>query len=109
VFFVALRAGLIFQCVRFLGPVISATIVAVISLALFWRVQMRISELSEAVGVPTHTLRRLAAKGVIPARRLRTNNAHWNFARSDVETIRATLIEGGLIEEEVKTTEKKRK
>ncbi len=60
---------------------------------------MRSGELSEIIGVPDRVLRRLAKMGVIPAKRLPSKRAHWNFAKADVDTIRLTLVEAGVIEE----------
>lgn len=59
---------------------------------------MRVGELAKATGVSDQTLRRLAALGLIPAKRLPLKSAHWRFAAADLESIRQTLAESGLIE-----------
>jgi DNA-binding transcriptional MerR regulator len=63
---------------------------------------MRVGELAEAVGVPDRILRRLAKMGVIPAKRLPSKKAHWNFAKADLDSIRQILTDAGVIEEPVK-------
>jgi len=61
---------------------------------------MRVGELAKALGVRDWTLRRLAKRGIIPARRLpSTPRAHWNFRAADLAEIRAILIDAGVIEE----------
>jgi len=40
--------------------------------------------------------------GVIPAKRLPTGRAHWNYATADLESIRRTLVDAGVIEEPAK-------
>jgi predicted site-specific integrase-resolvase len=63
---------------------------------------MKCGELARELGVSDLVLRRCAKLGIIPAKRLPTKSAHWRFAQADVESIRATLINAGLIEEPVK-------
>lgn len=60
---------------------------------------MRSGELAKILGVPDRVLRRLAKIGLIPAKRLPTKQSHWNFSKADVELIRTTLTDAGLIEE----------
>lgn len=59
---------------------------------------MRTGELVKATGVSDQTIRRLANKGIIPAKRLPIAGTHWRFAKADLGRIRAILIEAGLIE-----------
>lgn len=60
---------------------------------------MHVGELSKVLGVSDRELRRLAKKGVIPAKRLPGERSHWNFATADVPKIRGILTDAGVIEE----------
>lgn len=70
---------------------------------------MGIGELAKTIGVSDRILRRLAKMGLIPAKRLATGKqAHWRFSSGDVDAIRQTLIDGGVIEEPAKQKNKSR-
>jgi DNA-binding transcriptional MerR regulator len=59
---------------------------------------MTTGELSQKTGVPVHTLRRLAAKSLIPAKRYPGGHAQWRFAAGELAEIVAKLKEFGFIE-----------
>ena len=61
---------------------------------------MRMGELSAALGVSPDVLRRLAAVGIIPGKRLPVRGAHWRFSPSSLEAIRKVLADAGVIEDD---------
>ena len=61
--------------------------------------QLKSGEVAKILGANERDVRRLAERGLVPAKRPAFRGAHWRFFASDLTKIRETLVASGMLQD----------